>query len=43
MTRRFVKRVERAEEFAAAEGKTWTELELAEQDRYFDRAKVAFE
>jgi MazG family protein len=43
MTHRFVERVERAEEFAAADGKTWTELELAEQDRYFDRAKVAFE
>jgi nucleoside triphosphate diphosphatase len=43
MTRRFVERVERAEEFAAADGKTWTELDLTEQDRYFDRAKVAFE
>ena len=36
---RFVVRVERAEELAAAEGKRWTELELDEQDRYFDRAK----
>jgi MazG family protein len=43
MTRRFVERVERAEQFAAQEGKTWTELPLEEQDRYFDRAKVAFE
>ena len=43
MTRRFVERVERAEQFAAEEGKTWTELPLEEQDRYFDRAKVAFE
>lgn len=43
MTRRFVERVERAEQFAAEEGKTWTDLELAEQDRYFDRAKTAFE
>jgi MazG family protein len=43
MTRRFVERVERAEQFAAEEGKVWTELDLAEQDRYFDRAKVAFE
>ena len=42
MTRRFVDRVERAEEFAAAEGKTWTTLPLEEQDRYFDRAKVEF-
>ena len=36
---RFVVRVERAEELAKAEGKRWTELELDEQDRYFDRAK----
>jgi MazG family protein len=43
MTRRFVDRVERAEEFAAAEGKSFAELALDEQDRYFDRAKVEFE
>ena len=43
MTRRFVERVERAQQFAAAEGKVFTELPLDEQDRYFDRAKVAFE
>jgi MazG family protein len=43
MTRRFVERVERAEQFAAAEGKVFSELDLGEQDRYFDRAKVAFE
>jgi MazG family protein len=43
MTKRFVERVERAERFAAEEGKRWTELDLAEQDRYFDRAKVTFE
>ncbi len=43
MTKRFVERVERAEQFAAQDGKTWTELPLEEQDRYFDRAKVAFE
>jgi MazG family protein len=42
MTRRFVERVERAEAFAAEEGKVFTELPLDEQDRYFDRAKVAF-
>jgi MazG family protein len=42
MTQRFVDRVERAEEFAAEEGKTWTALPLDEQDRYFDRAKVEF-
>ncbi|HEU5278820.1 MAG TPA: nucleoside triphosphate pyrophosphohydrolase [Gaiellaceae bacterium] len=43
MTRRFVERVERAERFAADEGKSFAELELAEQDLYFDRAKEAFE
>jgi MazG family protein len=43
MTRRFVDRVERAEAFAAEEGKVFIELPLDEQDRYFDRAKVAFE
>jgi uncharacterized protein YabN with tetrapyrrole methylase and pyrophosphatase domain len=43
MTRRFVERVERAEAFAAEEGKVFTELALEDQDRYFDRAKVAFE
>ena len=42
MTRRFVERVERAEEFAAGEGKSFAELGLEEQDRYFDRAKVEF-
>jgi MazG family protein len=43
MTRRFVERVERAERYAAEEGKSFAELELAEQDRYFDRAKEEFE
>ena len=38
-TRRFVERVERAEERAAAEGKPFAELALDEQDRYFDLAK----
>jgi MazG family protein len=42
MSRRFVERVERAERFAAADGKSFAELELAEQDRYFDRAKEEF-
>ena len=42
MTRRFVDRVERAEERAAAEGKSFAQLELAEQDRYFDLAKEDF-
>ena len=41
MTRRFVERVERAEQLAAADGKEWTALDVSEQDRYFDRAKVA--
>ena len=43
MTRRFVERVERAERLAAGDGKAFAELRLDEQDRYFDRAKVAFE
>ena len=38
-TRRFVARVETAERLAAADGRRWTELDLAEQDRYFDLAK----
>jgi MazG family protein len=41
MSDRFVARVERAEELAGAEGKRWTELELDEQDRYFDLAMEA--
>jgi MazG family protein len=36
---RFVERVERAERLAAGEGRDFATLELAEQDRYFDRAK----
>jgi MazG family protein len=36
---RFVRRVERAEELAAAQGESWRELPLAEQDRYYDLAK----
>jgi MazG family protein len=43
MTRRFVERVERAERYAADEGKSFAELGLADQDRYFDRAKETFE
>jgi MazG family protein len=43
MTRRFVARVQRAEGYAAEEGKDFTRLALAEQDRYFDRAKEEFE
>jgi MazG family protein len=42
MTRRFVDRVERAEAYAAQEGKSFAELELSEQDLYFDRAKQEF-
>ncbi len=41
MSKRFVARIERAEQLAAAEGERWTELELDEQDRYFDLAKEA--
>jgi MazG family protein len=36
---RFVRRVERAGELAAAGGERWSELPLAEQDRYYDLAK----
>ncbi|HZC28217.1 MAG TPA: nucleoside triphosphate pyrophosphohydrolase [Gaiellaceae bacterium] len=43
MTRRFVERVERAEQFAAEEGKVFADLAVDDQDVYFDRAKVAFE
>jgi MazG family protein len=42
MSDRFVARVERAEQLAEAEGKRWTELDLAEQDAFFDRAKEEF-
>jgi MazG family protein len=41
MARRFADRVERAEELAAADGRTFTELPLDEKDRYFDAAKEA--
>jgi nucleoside triphosphate diphosphatase len=43
MSRRFVERVERAERYAADEGKSFAGLPLEEQDRYFDRAKEEFE
>jgi hypothetical protein len=43
MSRRFVERVERAEHYAAGEGKTFSTLGVQEQDRYFDRAKKDFE
>ncbi|HVM56142.1 MAG TPA: nucleoside triphosphate pyrophosphohydrolase [Gaiellaceae bacterium] len=42
MSERFRARVERAEQLAAADGKLWTTLSLAEQDSYFDQAKEAF-
>jgi XTP/dITP diphosphohydrolase/tetrapyrrole methylase family protein/MazG family protein/ATP diphosphatase len=42
MSRRFVERVERAEVRAAAEGKSFVDLEVDEQDRYFDLAKEDF-
>jgi MazG family protein len=41
MSDRFIARVERARQLAAAEGSDWTELGLDEQDRYFDLAKEA--
>jgi MazG family protein len=39
MATRFAARVERAEELAAADGRSFAELPLDEQDRYFDLAK----
>jgi MazG family protein len=42
MSGRFVERVERAESYAASEGKSFRELDVEEQDRYFDRAKETF-
>ena len=42
MSRRFVDRVERAEQRASEEGKSFAELGLEEQDRYFDLAKEEF-
>ena len=39
MSNRFVERVERAEQLAAARGETWTELDLERKDRYYDEAK----
>jgi MazG family protein len=39
-SRRFVTRVERAELLAAEEGKEFAQLDLAEQDHYFDLAKA---
>ena len=38
-TRRFIARVEEAERLADAEGRSFVELPLGEQDRYFDLAK----
>ncbi len=42
-TQRFVARVERADELAAAGGERWRELGLESQDRYYDRAKEELE
>jgi len=39
-TARFRARVEEAERLASADGRTWVELPLGEQDAYFDRAKA---
>ncbi len=36
---RFMARVERAEQLAAAAGETWSELDLEAQDSYYERAK----
>ena len=40
--KRFADRVERAEELAKVDGREFTALPLAEQDRYFDAAKEEF-
>ena len=40
---RFVERVERAEQLAAGRGERWSDLPLAEQDRYYDLAKEQLE
>jgi XTP/dITP diphosphohydrolase/tetrapyrrole methylase family protein/MazG family protein/ATP diphosphatase len=40
-TRRFVARVEQAEELAAADGEDWRRLDLDAQERYYLRAKEA--
>jgi MazG family protein len=40
-TARFVSRVERAEELAAAAGESWTDLDLETQDAYYEQAKAA--
>jgi uncharacterized protein YabN with tetrapyrrole methylase and pyrophosphatase domain len=37
--KRFVTRVERAEQLASARGESWTTLALEAQDRYYDEAK----
>ena len=42
MSRRFVERVERAEVRAASEEKSFVDLEVDEQDHYFDLAKEDF-
>ena len=39
-TGRFVARVERAEQLAAAEGLVWSELDLDAQDAWYERAKA---
>ena len=38
-SRRFVGRVERAEQLATEHGETWTKLDLEGQDRWYDLAK----
>jgi MazG family protein len=38
-TRRFVERVERAEQLAGSRGERWVELDVERQDRYYDEAK----
>ena len=40
-TRRFRGRVELAERLAAEAGETWAELDLAGQERWYERAKAS--
>ena len=42
-TRKFASRVERAAELAVARGEVWAELELEDQERYYEEAKQALE
>jgi MazG family protein len=40
-TRRFVRRIEEAQQLAAARGEEWSALDLEAQDRYYEEAKAS--